>query len=102
MSHGPSVLDETRFFSREEYVAAHALIMSRTEAEQFVEKSFLRPPPDEAAGRYTYLGDDTMNLLSLISESCAERVRQLREETPRQAHERIQAFVERTKLRLMW
>jgi hypothetical protein len=102
MSQGPSVLDESRFFSREEYVNAHALIMSRRDAEQFVEEFFFHPPPAEAAGRYTYLGDDTMNLLSLLSESCAERVRQFRNETPQQANERIQEFAKRTGLRLTW
>lgn len=102
MNHDPSVVDETRVFSREEYVAAHALIMSRDEAEQFVDEFLCGPRPAEATERYSYLGDDTLNLLSLTSEACAERVRELRQESPQQARERIQEFTRRTGLRPMW
>jgi hypothetical protein len=95
---GPSVLDETRFFSREEYVDAHALIMSRAKAERFADEMLCDAMPAEGIPRYRYLGDDTMNLLCLISESCAERVRALRNETPEQARERMREFTERTGL----
>jgi hypothetical protein len=96
---GPSVLDESLFFSREEYVDAHALIMSRAKAERFADELLCNPVPPEMAGCYTYLGDDSMNLLCLVSESCAERVRELRNETPEQARERMREFTERTGLK---
>lgn len=95
----PSVLDETKFFSRAEYVEAHTLIMSRAKAERFADEMLRDAVPAEGIGRYRYLGDDTMNLLSLISESCWERVRQLRNETPEQARERMREFTERTGLK---
>lgn len=102
MSWGPSVLDESRFFSREEFVAAHALVMPRAEAEQFVHETFLSPPTPEKSGRYTYLGDDTLDLLSLVSQSCASRVRDLRNETEEQALKRRQRFMQRTGLHPQW
>jgi hypothetical protein len=95
---GPSVLDESLFFSREEYVDARALIMPRAKAERFADEMLCNSVPAEWIGRYGYLGDDTMDLLSLVSESCWERVRQLRNETPDQARERIRAFIVRTGL----
>lgn len=70
------LVDEDLLFSREEYVAAHSFIMSRQEAERFVDEVFCAKPA-EAGIQPTHLGEDTLDLLSLVSEDCAERVRQI-------------------------
>jgi hypothetical protein len=70
------LVDEDLLFSREEYVAAHSFIMSRQEAERFVDEVFCGKPAD-AGNRPTHLSEDTLDLLSLVSEDCAERVRQI-------------------------
>lgn len=94
--------DEMRAFSREEYVEAHVAIMSREEAVRFVDEVLCASEPAEAAGLHGHLADDTMNLLSLLSRDCAERVRALRAETPEQARNRITEFLRRTGLRTRW
>lgn len=93
---------ESGFFSRQEYVEAHALLLPRAEAERFVDECLLAPAPQGADSYDSYLGDDTLNLLSLLSRDCAERVRELRGEETEQATERMREFIARTGLHARW
>jgi uncharacterized small protein (DUF1192 family) len=83
--------DEHLLFSRDEYVAAHSLIMSRGEAERFVDEVFFDTPA-EAAGFPSHLGEDTLDLLSLVSDGCAERVRRITGDGEEAARLRREAF----------
>jgi|GEM_PF-4888806 len=84
-------LNEHLLFSRDEYVAAHSLIMSREKAERFVDETFSEAPP-EAEGLPSHLGEDTLDLLSLVSDACAERVRQINGDSDEAARFRREAF----------
>jgi hypothetical protein len=98
MSAERTGLQERDFFSRQEYVEAHALILPRARAEQFVDECVLAPVPIGAESFHGYLGDDTLDLLSLLNRDCAERVRRLRGEDAEQAMERMREFSARTGL----
>jgi hypothetical protein len=88
---GEPSLDESLRFSHEEYVAAHALIMSREDAERFVAEVFTGTPA-ESAGFHIHLGECTLDLLSLVSAECADRVRRINGDSEEAAQARRERF----------
>ena len=69
--------DERHAFSEEELRRAMEQILPREEAAAFAAGIYRpgeEPVPD---GSYAHWSDDTLDLLSLVSRDCAERVRAL-------------------------
>jgi hypothetical protein len=65
---------DNEVFSRAEVVAAYSLFLPRKKAERSAAELF-EPPPPGTEGLYTHFGDDVLDLLSLVSDDCAGRVR---------------------------
>ena len=68
-------LDERTVFTPEEYVHALSLIMPAAEAEECFDSTFRITPGDLQPG--TAISPDMLDLLALVSPSCAERARGL-------------------------
>ena len=66
--------DDRTHFSRDDFIAAFALVCSLDEAERWTDELLRQPPPDNPAGYETHLSDDVLDLLSLVSDQCARRV----------------------------
>ena len=70
-----TVRGDNQLFSRAEVVAAYSLFLPRKKAERCAAELF-EPAPPGTEGLYTHFGDDVLDLLSLVSDDCAERVRE--------------------------
>lgn len=78
---------DNELFSRDEVVAAYSLIVPRKKAERWAAELFAPAPPG-TEGLYAHFGDDVLDLLSLVSDDCADRVRGLFGLNAEQAAER--------------
>jgi hypothetical protein len=69
------VPDHRAVFTRDEFISAFTLIVPTDEAEARADELFapLHPPPPGGV----QLSDDLLDLLSLLSEDCAARVRRV-------------------------
>ena len=83
------VKDERTLFSRDNLVSAFALIMP-IEAARGAADDIIAAAGEDAF--YTHLSEDMLDLLSLVSDSCAECVRLLNGHTPEVARERRDGF----------
>jgi len=71
---GPIPTDDRERFTRAEFVAAFRQVVSTEEAERWTYE-LLAPRPEAPSEFDTHLSDDVLDLLSLVSDGCAERVR---------------------------
>ena len=92
--------DERRVFSRAEVLAALSLVASSDDADALAAELLQAPPSplSDTSTHYVHLSDDLLDLLSLASEDCAERVRIILQLTPQQARQRREAA--RTRFRV--
>lgn len=86
--------DEHSFFTQDEFTAAYELITNPREAKQLALMSCADREPEDHGGPWA-LSPDVLDLLSLVSEDCAERVRTLLGLTPEEAHARREEVRER-------
>lgn len=88
MPHQPDgFADEHSLFTEDEFAAAFELITSPAEAKELAQLICLGREPDDQGGPWA-LSPDVLDLLSLVSAECAERVRTLLSLTAEEAHAR--------------
>lgn len=88
--------DENALFSEDEFTAAFALITSPEEARVLAREISSARPPDDDGGQWV-LSPDLLDLLSLVSDDCAVRVRSILHLTAQEAQERRQALLRRLR-----
>ena len=86
--------DEATLFTEEEFAAAYRLVTTREEARELARMDCMPRDPDDD-GPPWLLSPDVLDLLSLVSADCAERVRVVLGLTPEEAHERRLRVAER-------
>jgi len=86
--------DESTLFTEEEFAAAYRLVTNPEEARELARMDCIPRDPDDE-GPPWLLSPDVLDLLSLVSADCAERVRVVLGLTPEAAHERRLRVAER-------
>ncbi len=79
--------DEFTLFTEEEFAAAYRLVTNPGEARELARMDCMPRDPDDEGPQWL-LSPDVLDLLSLVSDDCAERVRVILGLTPEAAHER--------------
>jgi len=79
--------DENTFFSEDEFAVAYARITDPEEARSLAKLHAAPRDPDDDGPTWE-LAPDVLDLLSLVSDDCAERVRVILRLTPEEARER--------------
>jgi hypothetical protein len=85
--HG-AVEDQAALFTCEEFERAWAFVFSPEEARERASHSHDPNPDPEARNQPSYISLDLLDLLALVSDSCAERVEKICQMTPEQGKAR--------------
>lgn len=79
--------DEFTLFTEDEFTAAYELITDPKDATRLARIDCAPRDPDDQGSQWL-LSPDVLDLLSLVSADCAERVRMVLSLTPEEARER--------------
>lgn len=87
----PEKPDEASLFSEDEFAKAYSRIVDPTEARRLA-REMSAPRPAGDTGPAWQLAPDMLDLLSLVSDDCAERVRAILGLSPEDAASRRASF----------
>jgi hypothetical protein len=92
----PSHRDEAELFSEDEYAAAFQLVTDRADAMKHAQELAVPRNADDDGPQWA-LSPDVLDLLSLVSADCAERVRVILGLSPEEARARRLVFANRLR-----